>query len=182
MNLLVCHVHVAKFLEPEVGTLDLAAWLDFAAGDVSLGPLAEARGDLLDAAEWVALVVAAEVGVLGLVATVNGSSLTGVGVWATVGELVLVIEGAELPASLESGNISVELGTPVGGLSFSQVVIAPLVGEGLEFVQTLKGVSWWDLLVIGRGGGNESKGESFHFFLFFTISRVYVSLYLIGIL
>ena len=182
MNLLVCRVQVAKFLEPEVGTVDLAAWLDFAAGDVSLGPLAEARGDLLDAAEWVALVVAAEVGVLGLVATVNGSSLTGIWVWATVGEKVLVIEGAELPASLEAGNVSVELGDPVGSLVSGQVVGAPLLGEGSEFGQTLKGVSWWDLLVIGRGGGNKSNGESFHFFLFFTISRVYVSLYLIGIL
>ena len=168
--LLVGNVQLGEFLEPGVGTVDLAAWLELAefavlvVGKVSLGPLAEARGDLLDTAEWVRLVVSAELGVFGFVTTIKRSSLTG---WATVWELVLVVEAASSEAGLESGNVVVESLTPVGGLALAQVVVAPLSGEGVELGQTLKGVSWWDLLVFGRSGGDESDGESFHLWYFF---------------
>ena len=65
-----------------------------------------------------------------------------------MGELVLVVEAALLPSALETGNVTIELGDPVGGLSVTQVVVAPLLGEVTELGKTLKGVSWWDLLVI----------------------------------
>ena len=150
--LLVGNVQFGEGLEPGVGTVDLAAWLEFAefavlvVGEVSLGPLAEARGDLLDTAEWVGLVVSAEVSVGFIFTTIFGSSLTG---WATVGELVLIVEAASGESGLETSNVVVESSGPVGGLTLAQVVVAPLTGESVELGQTLKGVSWWDLLVVG---------------------------------
>ena len=159
--LLVGNVQLGEFLEPGVGTVDLAAWLELAefavlvVGKVSLGPLAEARGDLLDTAEWVRLVVSAELGVFGFVTTIKRSSLTG---WATVWELVLVVVAASLLTALEVSLHTVSIGLEfTNPIVFSGHEVEPLVqdllAKVLQFVQTLERVSWWDLLVIGNGNG-----------------------------
>jgi len=151
---------------PFVGTGNLLGGLELAestllvVGQVTLGPLAETRGDLLDATDWVGFVVAAKLGVNVQASIITGSSLT-VG-WATV-LVVLVIVSASLEAGLETGDVVGELVSPVVGLLGGQVVVAPLLGETAQFAQALKWVTWWDLLVVGGGGGNEGKGESFHF-------------------
>jgi len=155
-----------QFIVPCVGTGDLLLGLELAegavlvVGQITLGPLAETGGDLLDAADWVAFVVTAESGV-NVQATVFGFTSLAVS-WATV-LVVLVIVSASLETLLETGNVTGELAGPVGGGLLSQVIVAPFTGEATQLVETLKWVTWWDLLVGGGGGGNEGKGESFHF-------------------
>jgi len=155
-----------KFIVPFVGTGDLLGWLELAegtvlvVGEVTLGPLAETGGDLLDTTDWVGFVVTAEVGV-NVQATVSLTAFA-VLLGATV-LVVLVIVSASFEASLETGNVVGELVRPVTGSLLGQIVVAPLLGETAQFVQALKWVTWWDLLVVGGGGGNEGKGESFHF-------------------
>ena len=125
----------------------LVVSLTAALGNVALGPLAVASGDLLDTLAWVGTVVTENV--------IVSSSLTG---WATVWELVLVVVATSLLTALE-----VSLHTVSVGLEFSDPIVLsghevePLVqdllAKVLQFVQTLERVSWWDLLVIGNGNG-----------------------------
>jgi len=151
---------------PFVGTGNLLGGLELAestllvVGEVTLGPLAETGGDLLDATDGVGFVVAAELGV-NVQATFITSDTSLTVSWATV-LVVLVIVSASLEAGLETGDVVGELVSPVVGLLGGQVVVAPLLGETAQFAQALKWVTWWDLLVVGGGGGNEGKGESFH--------------------
>merc|ERR1711931_301856 len=50
----------SQLSEPFVGTFDLFSWLEFACGDISLSPLGETFGDLLDTTDWVVFVVSWE--------------------------------------------------------------------------------------------------------------------------
>ena len=155
---------------PLVGTVDLGLWLVLALlavddrGQVSLGPLAESRSDLLDSSDGVVLVVLHGDSILVLVVAVIISSST-VGLGATMGQLV-VIETTSLESLLEAVDVLVELALPHGGLLLGQVVVAPFLGEDSEFVQTLKGVTGWNFFVLflSRSSDGE-KGESLHSFL-----------------
>jgi len=104
----------------------LFARLKFAVFDVSLGPLSEAVGDLEKTFHWVFFVV------FGLKTIQNvgfvSTSFT-VARWATMGELVLVVESAQFESTLETGSVTIELGSPVSSNLGVHVVVEPFVGE-----------------------------------------------------
>merc|ERR1712130_735726 len=117
---------------PFCHSVDLSGGLESAVGNVSLGPLGESAGDLLNASHRVGSVVSSLRS--GNVA-VGFASLSWSAVFAR-----LVVKSALFKALLHSRRVSVEFGSPVGGL-LVQVVAHPLVGELVELVQALKRVS-----------------------------------------
>merc|ERR1711980_39204 len=133
--------------------------LTVAAGNVALGPLAEASGDLFATLAWVRSVVA-------VIALVQLSSLTVWG-WATVGEEVGVVEAALLLVTLEGvlhtlGGVLESLLEVVLSLPEAEPGVQELARELGQTGQTLERVSWWDLFVVGGDGQNNGLSE-FHF-------------------
>ena len=138
----------------------LVVLLTVAAGNVALGPLAEASGDLLATLAWVLSVVA-------VIALVQLSSLTVWG-WATVGEEVGVVEAALLLVTLEGvlhtlGGLLESLLEVVLSLPEAEPVVQELARELGQTGQTLERVSWWDLFVVGGGDGQNNGLREVHF-------------------
>ena len=103
------------------------ARLKFAVFDVSLGPLSEAVGDLEKTFHWVLFVVFG----LKTIQNVSGFVSTSFTIarWATMGKLVLVVESAQFESTLETGSVTIELGSPVSSNLGVHVVVEPFVGE-----------------------------------------------------
>ena len=133
----------------------LVVLLSSALGDVALGPLAVAGGDLLDADGGVLTVVTIPDGVI------VRSSLTGLG--ATVGKVLLVVVATSLVATLEvalhtAGVVAEFLNPSLSAVSWQEAepVGQDLCGELVQPGQTLERVAWWDLLVLGGGNGKKN--------------------------
>ena len=129
--------------------LMLVVALTGALRQVTLGPLAVASGQLLDADGWVLTVV-----------TVDILGITSLTLGATMGELVLIVETTSLVATFEVAahtlGIGGELGNPcVLGWEEGEPIVQDLVGELGQTIKTVKGVTRWDLLVIGGGDGKQ---------------------------
>ena len=143
----------------------LVLLLTVAPGNVALGPLAETGGDLFDADGWVFSVVSLTVDQIEL------TSLT-VWCWATVGEKVWIVEAALLIVTLEGvrhalGSL-LETGLEgVLSLPEAEPFVQDLGGELGQTSQTLEGVSWWDLFVVGDGNGQNNGLSEFHLLVAF---------------
>merc|ERR1712137_1459635 len=155
----------SQLTEPFVGTFDLFGWLKFACGDISLSPLGETFGDLLDTTDWVVFVVswAKSSFTVKEGKFIFFTSFSVSWCWTTMWELVFIIESAKFESSFESLDVSVEFFPPMGSSLFAQVSVAPFSSELVQFVQTLERVSWWDLLVLSRCNSNDGSDGEFHF-------------------
>jgi hypothetical protein len=142
----------------ETGDLVLMVLLAIASGDVALGPLAEAGGDLLGTLPWVIAVVAVHI--------VEVTTLA-LGLGATMGSQLGIVESAFLLVTGEGilhtvgglGELGDEL---VLALPETEVLVQDLLGELDQAVETLERVTWGHLLLLG-GGNSEKDGLSeFH--------------------
>merc|ERR1711892_1436826 len=114
---------------------------------VALGPLAVASGQLLDALDGILTVVTLLIG------------FTSLALGATM-LLVLVVVATTLFATVEvglhTGGIVGELVDPgVLGGKTREPAVQDLLGELGQTSQTLEGMTWWDLFVIGGGNGKK---------------------------
>ena len=159
LKLFVLVEFTSQDTEPFVWSVDLCVWLIFAVSDVSLSPLGETFGDLLDTTDWVVFVVSwaefsftVKEGKL-----INFTSFS----WSTVFG-VLIVESAQFPSFSESSGVFVELLYPVCSSLGLQVSIAPFGSKDVQFLQTLERVSWWDFSFCRSNSNDGSDGE-FHF-------------------
>ena len=129
--------------------LMLVVALTGALGQVTLGPLAIASGELANAFHGILTIV-----------TINIISIASFTLGATVGQLLFIVETASLIATLKvvchTLAIGGELGDPgVFGRQELEPGIQHLLGELVETVETLEWMPWWNLFVIGCGGNGK---------------------------
>merc|ERR1711931_238599 len=157
-----CCEFISQLTEPFVGSINLFFWLKFAIENVSLSPLGETFCDLLDTTDWVGFVVSWASSSFtvkeGKVIILTSFS------WSTV-FVGFIIVSAKFESSFESSSVSIEFSYPVSSSFFIQISVTPFSSEFVQLGQTLKWVSWWDLLVLCRSNGNNGSGGEFHFLL-----------------
>lgn len=142
----------------EAGDLVLVVGLAVASGNVALGPLAEAGGDLLGALPWVLAVVTLDI--------LEFTTLA-VAVGATMGQVVGIVVAALLLVALEGtlhavGGVG-ELGDElVLALPEGELLVQQLGRESDELVEALERVLWWHLLLLGGGNGKKDGWGKFH--------------------
>ena len=148
----------------------LIVLLAIASGNVALGPLAEAGGDLAGALPWVLAVVTVQV--------VDVATLA-LGLGATMGTQFGIVEAALLLVTGEGllhtvGSLG-ELGDElVLALPETEVLVQDLLGELDQAVETLERVTWGHLLLVG--GGNSEKDGLSEFHLVFWCSQLLIVL------
>ena len=145
-----------------IGLLSRALW------KISGGPLGETSGQLFDTDWWIFTVVSVNI--------ISSTSLSVIR-WSTMWELIFIIESTSLVSSFEVSchtfSISFEFSDP-GLLRWEEwePVVHNFFGEFNQSVQSLKWVSWWDLLfiILGGGNGNNDNWWDFHFVVFLFYS------------
>ena len=151
------------------GDLVLVVSLTGASWEVSFSPLGETSCQLSGTNWWICTVVSVKFGI---------TSLSVIG-WSTMWELCFVIESTSLVTSVEVSchTFSVcsefvdpcvlrwEPREPVGHKFFSKFN---------QSVQSLKGVTWWDLLfTLSGSNGNNDSWWDFHLVVFLLLSSIW---------
>ena len=122
-----------------------------ALGQVALGPLSVTGGDLLDADGRVLAVVP-------IFEVVRSSFSGGTTVWKLVRIVMTTSLVTTVKVALHTGGIVGELLNPaLLGRQEGEPSVQDLLGELGQAFQSLERVSWWDLLVLG-GGDGENDG------------------------
>merc|ERR1712113_426080 len=155
---LVCQEVALKSISPFVHSVDLMliVLLSRALRDVSFSPFSEPRSDLTSSKNWIGSVVSEDVVFIAF----SSTSFSG---WSTMWKLVFIIVSTSLvvsaKVSLHTSSIFFEFSLPCFFRSQKSVmIIKKLSRVGNKFIETLERVSWWNLLFVSGGNGENNGG------------------------
>ena len=162
-----------KYFVPLVHTVDLMfiLFLTRTSSQVTFGPFPEASSDLFRSNRWIFTIVPENIiSVTSITLCFSGK------LWATMGKIVFIIVAASLVTTVE---VTLHTFSIVGELVYLFVlrwkpwkpVVEKLFREISQTLQSMEGVSWWDLLVLSWSKGQKKSWWKFHFSFFLLLSR-----------